>query len=178
MRPIHLLLGALAAVAAIAVAGLVYARTTGLRGQPEPGRVETRLARSVRSLAIPGSLKRRSNPQAGSSEASGRGLEHFAKYCAVCHGNDGNAADSAFGSGLYPKPPDLRGASTQDLTDGELFYIIENGVRFTGMPAFGSGKSDANPAGEKQTWDLVTFVRHLPRLTPDELGYMQSVNPL
>jgi mono/diheme cytochrome c family protein len=177
MRPIiHLLLGALIVFAAIAVAGLLYARITGLRGQPQPGRVETRLARSVRSLAIPAALKRRSNPEAGSSEASSRGLEHFAKYCAVCHGNDGDATDSAFGSGLYPKPPDLRGALTQELSDGELFYVIENGVRFSGMPAFGSGKSD--PAGEKQTWDLVTFVRHLPRLTPDELSYMQSLNPL
>jgi mono/diheme cytochrome c family protein len=177
MRPIVLLLlGALVAVVAIVAAGLGYARATGLRGQPEPGRLETRFGRNVRALAIPGILKRRSNPQAGSNEASGRGLEHFAKYCAVCHGNDGNATDSAFGSGLYPKPPDLRGAPTQELSDGELFYIIENGVRFTGMPAFGSGKSD--PAGEKQTWDLVTFIRHLPRLSPDELGYMQSLNPL
>src|SRR3954447_5345872 len=170
------IIGALVAVVAIAIAGLLYARTTGLRGQPEPGRLEARVARTVRSLAIPAALKRRSNPQAASSQASGRGLEHFAKYCAVCHGNDGDTTESAFGSGLYPKPPDLRGPSTQGLTDGELFYIIENGVRFTGMPAFGSGKSE--PAGEKQTWDLVTFIRHLPRLTPDELGYMQSLNPL
>jgi mono/diheme cytochrome c family protein len=175
-RIIHLLIGALVAVAALAVVGLLYARTTGLRGQPEPGRFETRIARTVRSLAIPGALKSRSNPQAASEEARWRGMEHFAKYCAVCHGNDGDAKDSAFGSGLFPKPPDLRAASTQGLGDGELFYIIENGVRFTGMPAFGTGKGD--PAGEKQTWDLVAFIRHLPRLTPDELGYMQSLNPL
>jgi mono/diheme cytochrome c family protein len=175
-RTLSLLLGALVALVAIAIVALLYVRTTGLRGQPEPGRVETRVARAVRSLAVPGALKGRANPQASSREASGRGLEHFAKFCAACHGNNGDATESAFGSGLYPKPPDLRAPATQGLSDGELFYVIENGVRFTGMPAFGSGKSD--PAGEKQTWDLVTFIRHLPRLTPDELSYMQSLNPL
>jgi mono/diheme cytochrome c family protein len=175
-RIIPLLLGALGALAAAAIVAVIYVRTTGLRGQPEPGRFETRVARSLRSLAIPGTLKRRVNPQASSEEARGRGLEHFAKFCAACHGNDGDPSESAFGSGLFPKPPDLRAPDTQGLSDGELFYIIENGVRFTGMPAFGTGKSE--PAGEKQTWDLVTFIRHLPRLTPDELGYMQSLNPL
>ena len=75
---------------------------------------------------------------------------------------------TAIGNGLYPKPPDLRAAATQDLTDGELFYIIENGVRFTGMPAFGTGKPD--PAGEKQVWQLVYFIRHLPRITPAEIA--------
>lgn len=175
-RIIYLLAGALVALAVIGVVALIYVRSTGLRGQPAPGRFETRMARAVRSLAVPGALKRRSNPQAASDEARARGLEHFAKFCAVCHGNDGDPAESAFGSGLFPKPPDLRAEATQGLSDGELFYIIENGVRFTGMPAFGTGKSD--PAGEKQTWDLVTFIRHLPRLTPDELGYMQSLNPL
>src|SRR5256885_4128761 len=119
-RLTHLLLGALLALVAIAVVGLLYARTTGLRGQPEPGRLETRVARTVRSLAIPGALKRRANPQATSKEASERGVEHFAKFCAVCHCNDCDATDSAFGSRLFPKPPDLRGPATQGLTDGEL----------------------------------------------------------
>jgi hypothetical protein len=77
---------------------------------------------------------------------------------------------------LFPKPPDMRAAATQSLTDGEIFYIIENGVRFTGMPAFGTGKPD--PAGEKQVWQLVRFIRHVPRITPDEIDWMKSLNPL
>src|SRR2546429_9187868 len=63
---------------------------------------------------------------------------HFADHCAVCHANDGGG-QTMIGSGLYPKPPDLRLAETQSLTDGELFWIIENGVRFTGMPAVSNG---------------------------------------
>ena len=70
----------------------------------------------------------------------------------------------------------MRAAPTQGLTDGELSYIIENGVRFTGMPAFGSGKED--PAGEKLAWQLVLFIRHLPRITDEELSRMEELNPL
>jgi hypothetical protein len=70
----------------------------------------------------------------------------------------------------------MRAAATQNLTDGEIFYIIENGVRFTGMPAFGTGKPD--PDGEKQTWQLVRFIRHVPQITPDEIDWMKTLNPL
>ena len=69
----------------------------------------------------------------------------------------------------------MRDEATQRLTDGEIFYIIENGIRFTGMPAFGTGKPD--PAGEKQVWQLVRFVRHVPQITPDEIAWMKSLNP-
>jgi mono/diheme cytochrome c family protein len=159
-----------------ALAGVAYVRTTGLRGQPAPGVIETRVARAVRSLAVPGDVKARTNPLADAADALAPGLEHFAKYCAMCHANDGSGAKTPIGNGLYPKPPDLRAAATQDLTDGELFYIIENGVRFTGMPAFGTGKPD--PAGEQQVWQLVYFIRHLPKITPAEIAWMEGLNPL
>ena len=164
---------ALLVVAAIALTGVVYVRRTGLRGQPEPGPIETRIARSIRSLAIPSEFKARTNPLAA-ADALTPGLEHFARYCAICHGNNGEGA--AIGRGLYPKPPDMRADATQRLTDGEIFYIIENGVRFTGMPAFGTGKADS--AGDKQAWELVSFVRHLPRITTEEIDWMKSLNPL
>jgi len=159
-----------------AVAGYAYLRITGLRGQPAPGALETRVARVARGLAIPGDVRARTNPLASSAEALAPGLEHFAKFCAMCHANDGSGMKTAIGNGLYPKPPDLRAAATQDLTDGELFYIIENGVRFTGMPAFGTGKPD--PAGDKQVWQLVYFIRHLPRITPAEIAWMEGINPI
>ena len=57
-----------------------------------------------------------------------------------------------------------------------LFYIIENGVRFTGMPAFGTG--EMTPAGERQVWQLVYFIRHLPKVTSDEIDWMKTLNPL
>ena len=170
-----LLLVALALAGALAIAAGVWLIRGGISAKGQPGAFETAVARRLRAAAIPGRARTLGNPVQATPEVINAGMEHFADHCAVCHANDGSG-DTEMGRGLYPKVPDMRQAATQSLSDGELFYIIENGVRFTGMPAFGSGKSD--PAGEKQTWDLVTFIRHLPRLTPDELGYMQSLNPL
>lgn len=155
---------------------LAYARGTGLRSQPAPGQFETRIARAVRGVAIPADDKARRNPLANSRDASNEGLQHFARYCSLCHGNNGGGEKTPLGNGLFPKPPDLRQALTQQLTDGEIFYIIENGVRFTGMPAFGTGVR--TEAGDRQTWQLVTFVRRLPSITPEEIGWMESLNPL
>jgi mono/diheme cytochrome c family protein len=173
---VQVLAGALLVVAAMVVGGGAYLVSTGLKGQPEPGAMETRVARTIRGFAIPRDVKARSNPLGTSADALKPGSEHFARYCAMCHGNDGSGEGAAIGRGLFPKPPDMRAEATQTLTDGEMFYIIENGVRFTGMPAFGTGKPD--PAGEKQAWELVRFIRHLPRMTPDEIDSMKSLNPL
>lgn len=176
MRLILKLFGVVIILGLAGLVGLVaYTRATGLRSQATPGALETRVARSIRSIAIPRAEKQRANPLAGSKEAAAEGLQHFARYCAMCHANNGTGQKTPFGQGLFPKPPDLR-TETQQLTDGELFYIIENGVRFTGMPAFGTGVR--SEAGERQTWQLVTFVRKLPSLTADEIGWMESLNPL
>jgi hypothetical protein len=67
----------------------------------------------------------------------------------------------------------MRTADTQSLSDGELFFIIEHGVRFTGMPAWGNDSPESEAAG----WQLVHFIRHLPKLTPEEIAEMESLNP-
>ena len=78
------------------------------------------------------------------------------------------------GRGLYPRPPDLRATATQGRSDGEIFWIIENGVRLTGMPAFGGEGGPGNP---QDSWNLVLFIRHLPALTAEERIEMESYNP-
>ena len=166
------LLGITAAVALLAALVFGYVRTTGLRADVAPGPFETRIARTVRSFAIPGRDRARSNPVARSEEAVLAGLEHFADHCAICHANDGSGM-SDFGRGLFPPPPDLRAAPTQQLSDGELFYIVENGVRFTGMPAFGTDTAE----GEDESWKLVHFIRRLPQLSERELERMKELNP-
>jgi mono/diheme cytochrome c family protein len=178
MRRVTLIgVAALLVVAALLGAVVVaYVATTGLKSQPEPGALETRVARAIRGFAIPREASERSNPIANSPEAITGGLEHFARYCAMCHGNDGSGRDAAIGRGLFPKPPDMRAQPTQSLTDGEIFYIIENGIRFTGMPAFGTGRPD--PGGETLAWQLVRFIRHLPQITPEEIDGMKALNPL
>ena len=77
------------------------------------------------------------------------------------------------GRGFFPKAPDMRAAATQDMTDGELFYVIEHGIRFTGMPAWSTG----TPDGETSSWQLVHAIRHLPRLTAAEQERMEALVP-
>ncbi|MGH9371696.1 MAG: c-type cytochrome [Vicinamibacterales bacterium] len=159
-------------VLVLAAGALVYLRSTGLSARGTPSALETRVARAARAAAIPREDRQRHNPVPASAEALADGMAHFADHCATCHGNDGRG-DTDFGRGLFPKPPDMRAAATQGLTDGELFYIIENGVRFTGMPAFGSGDG----SGAEDTWRLVHFIRAVPRLTPDQIAKMEALNP-
>jgi mono/diheme cytochrome c family protein len=153
------------------VAAALFVRT-GIAARDQPGRVETTVARRVRSLAIPRDARAMANPVAGDAAAIEDGSNHFADHCATCHGNDGSG-DTQPGRGLYPKAPDMRLPATQQLTDGELFYIIENGVKLTGMPAWGDG----TPESAASSWRLVHFIRHLPKLTADEIVKMESLNP-
>jgi mono/diheme cytochrome c family protein len=164
--------GLLVIVGAIAVVSAVWFASQGISAKPEPGRTETVLARRLRSMAIPRAARDERNPVAASADTIKDGLEHFADHCAVCHANDGSG-DTEMGRGMYPRAPDMRQAATQNLTDGELFYIIQNGVRLTGMPAWGGGSEhDAT-----DNWKLVHFIRHLPKLTPAELDTMKGLNP-
>ena len=77
------------------------------------------------------------------------------------------------GKHMYPPAPDMRQADTQNLTDGELFYIIQNGIRLTGMPSWGSDTSH----DERDSWKLVHFIRHLPKLSAEEEKQMEAANP-
>src|SRR5687768_1759031 len=99
---LYAVIGGLLVMVTIVLGALLYVRTTGLRGQPEPGRFETRVARAARALAVPGDVRARRNPLAESDEALWMGLEHFAKYCALCHANDGSGQKTPLGQGLYP----------------------------------------------------------------------------
>jgi mono/diheme cytochrome c family protein len=156
----------------LAAAGVAYVMATGLNARAQPGALETRLARAVRALAIPREIRLKANPVPKSADAIADGLNHFADHCASCHANDGSGK-TEMGQNLFPKAPDMRQPSTQQLTDGELFYIIENGVRFTGMPAW----STATPEGEQASWHLVHFIRTLPTLTKEQLEQMEALNP-
>jgi mono/diheme cytochrome c family protein len=97
---------------------------------------------------------------------------HYADHCAVCHANNGSG-NTEMGRGLFPRAPDMRLASTQNLSDGELFWIIENGIRFTGMPGWSTGTNH----GVEDSWKLVHFIRHLPTLTAEEISEMEGMNP-
>jgi mono/diheme cytochrome c family protein len=145
----------------------------GLSSRATPTKLETAIARSTHRLAIPSSARLVQNPVLESPEDLRDARLHFADHCAICHGNDGSG-HTMIGDGLYPRPPDLRLPETQNLTDGELFWVIENGVRFTGMPAFANG---GQHGGDQDSWKLVHFIRHLPHLTAEERAEMERYNP-
>ena len=157
------------------IAGGVLAYSLARRGlstRTEPSRTEELLARTMRQLATPSSVRSLKNPVQPTEAVLREGLEHFADHCAVCHANNGSG-ETEIGRGLYPKAPDMRAAATQDLSDGELFGIIENGIRLTGMPAWGNGTAE----GERASWALVHFIRRLPKLTDEEISAMEALNP-
>ena len=164
----------LVAVALVGVGLLTgaYIVTTGVSARPQPSRLEAITARTLRSIAIRSRLRGITNPVPASEAVIKEGMEHFADHCAVCHGNDGSG-DTEMGRGLYPRAPDMRLPATQNLSDAELFYIIENGVRLTGMPAWSTGTKE----GETSSWHLVHFIRHLPRLSNEDTALMESLNP-
>lgn len=173
MRRRRSLIIAAALLFAVSFGACVYVRGHGFDARAEPGAFEKAIATRLRRAALPREARDRRSPLEQTEETFREGLAHFADHCAVCHNNDGSG-DTVFGKGMYPKPPDMRGAATQSLTDGELFYIIEHGVPLTGMPGFGTGTAD----GELGTWQLVQFIRRLPRLTPEELEQMADLNPV
>ncbi len=146
----------------------------GLSARAQPSALETAIARSARKMAAPSSAHNAKNPVVDSREVQREARLHFADHCAICHGNDGSA-NTQIGHGLYPKPPDLRAAETQKLSDGDIYWIIENGIRLTGMPAFASADSQHSDA--ESTWKLVHFIRHVPALTSEERLEMEKYNP-
>jgi len=160
----------LALLAAAGGAAFVVVRR-GVSARDEPTRLEAFLARGMRRLAIPSGLRTRTNPVPATPDALARARAHFADHCASCHANDGSG-ETPVGQGLYPKAPDMRKAQTQGLSDGEIFYVISHGVRFTGMPGWGRG-----PEQDRDSWALVHFIRHLPRLSAGELAEMKRLNP-
>ncbi len=162
------------ALLAVAFGIVISILHDGLSARATPTRLEAVLARNARHLAIPSNARLAQNPVLDSPEDLREARLHFADHCAICHANDGSG-HSEIGDGLYPKPPDLRLPQTQNLTDGELFWIIENGVRFTGMPAFSS--NGGNHGGGQDSWKLVHFIRHLPHLTAAERVEMERYNP-
>ena len=145
----------------------------GFSARDTPSSIEAFVATRLRHLSIPRAALEARNPVEASPEVLSGAMEHFADHCATCHGNDGTG-ETLIGRGLYPKPPDMSQAGTQNLSDGELYYIIENGIRFTGMPAFGETAGDTQ---DKESWALVHFIRHLPKITPEEVIAMGKMNP-
>jgi len=158
-------------VVIVFLAGLGYLGVSiarhGFSAREKPSRFEEFLARHARRIATPAGSKELKNPFSLNPESLSAARDHWVDHCATCHALDGSG-DTVIGRNLYPKAPDLRDAATQGLSDGELYYIINDGIRFTGMPAWGGEHSP------EENWQLVSFIRRLPNLSPEELKLMRQ----
>jgi len=161
----------LVALVAVGAVALWIVRANGFSARTRPTVVERVVMQAVHGLSVPRAARTAANPVAFSPEVWAESRAHFADHCASCHANDGSG-NTELGHGLFPRAPDMRLAQTQDKTDGELYWIIENGIRLTGMPAWGTGGGN-----DVDTWKLVHFVRHLKELTPEQLKEMAALNP-
>jgi mono/diheme cytochrome c family protein len=146
----------LAGGAAIAWAGLFNTAAT-----MPPGELERRIAGFALDRSVARRAPKTGNPLKPDPEVLRGGLAHYKEMCVSCHGAPGVDA-SEVGDGLNPPAPDLTLGRVQKRTDGELFWLVQNGVRMTGMPAFGPTHKD------EEIWKIVAFVRRLPALSPQE----------
>ena len=165
----------LATVVVIVIAAVILIVQTlryGFSAHDEPTRMEAMMAGMMRRYSAPADLRDAKNPVPLTPEVLAEARAHFADHCATCHGNDGKG-QTEMGPRFYPKVPDMTLRATQEQSDGELFATIENGVRMTGMPGWGEGTAES----ARGSWTLVHFIRHLPKITPEELAEMERLNP-
>jgi mono/diheme cytochrome c family protein len=150
------------AAAVVVVAGVLVmvSGVYDVSASRPPGTLEKAVARLTMNRAVARRAQKAANPLSG-PDVVRAGLAHYREMCVFCHGAPGVDASEA-GEGLNPPAPDLTIESVQRRTDGELFWIVQNGIRMTGMPAFGATHKDA------EIWKIVAFLRHLPELTKDE----------
>ncbi|HSR08369.1 MAG TPA: c-type cytochrome [Bryobacteraceae bacterium] len=161
-----------ACLLAAAAGAIILHDARGFSASEPPGVLERWIARRARSAAMPSGARARPNPLQNTPAVLAEARAHWADHCATCHANDGSG-DTLLGKHTSPPAPDMRLEATQKLTDGELFYVIQNGIRLTAMPAWSSGSAH----DEQDSWKLVHFIRHLPQLTLEEKQEMEKLNP-
>ena len=153
MKPV---LVTLSVVSVLVVAGAFVANSQfSLSAIPEPGKAETYLASAAKRIYVRRASREPIPPPPVNLNASiEQGDKLYGTDCADCHGMDGHKPTDA-GRWMYPRAADLTSREVQQYSDRELFWIVKNGIRFTGMPAFG------NVETSEHIWNLVHYLRTL-----------------
>jgi len=144
-----------------AVAGFVLATGRFNVAATAPPDLADKLAPWVLEKAIDRRAKEVGDPVSRDAGAVARGMLHYRENCLPCHGAPGVDA-AEFQEGMNPSAPGIDAEVVQHESDAGLFWVIKNGIRMTGMPAFGVNHKD------DEIRDLVAFVRHVPQLTDAE----------
>lgn len=146
---------ALAIIAVITIAGAYEVMHVNISALPEPGAVETSLAGTAKNWCISRAARESvPTPPANNAAMASAGETLFGMGCASCHGQDGRKP-TPIGQSMYPRVLDLSAPLVQGMSDRELFWVIKNGIRLSGMPGFGRIQSD------EQIWQLTYYVRSL-----------------
>ena len=140
-------------ILAFALLSLWIALTLGCKAS-SPGDAETRLAAEAKKITIGG--KDWVNPTPDTPEVVNTGKEHFQHHCQICHGLDGHNTGVPFAAKMSPPILDLGDKEVKSYEDGQLKWIIENGIRFSGMPGWKDTLED------QEMWSIVRFLRNLP----------------
>jgi mono/diheme cytochrome c family protein len=143
------------------VAGYLASGSYDVSAAKRPSKMEARLAAFALNKSVAKRAPKEKNPVPGSAQIWAATLPEYRENCVTCHGAPGVDA-SEIGEGLNPPPPDLTLPRVQARPDGELFWIVSNGIRTTGMPAFGPTHKP------EEIWKLVALLRHLPELSAEE----------
>lgn len=141
-------------LALLGVAAWLAAGSINLSALDEPGRAETYLATKAKHWLIGRAAKGVGPAPARAPNSAAIGGMQFRADCAACHGTDGRQATDT-GRWMYPRASDLGSPAVQQWSDAELFWIIKNGIRLTGMPGFGKVHPD------DQLWHVVSYVRQV-----------------
>jgi mono/diheme cytochrome c family protein len=151
-RWILVVLIALALAAVVVIVGFTQIKLDALQ---EPGHLETFLATQVKHLLVLRSSREGIPPAPMNLQASiEEGDKLYATDCSMCHGADGHTLTDS-GRWMYPRASDLTSSTVRNYSDRELFWIVKNGIRLSGMPAFGKVESD------EHMWNLVHYVTTL-----------------
>jgi mono/diheme cytochrome c family protein len=142
------------------VVGALVLLMSGCSASKKPSELETTLANVAKDVVIPLEAQNLKNPAPATDENNQAGQQTYLQQCALCHAADGHA-EAKLGLAMYPPAMDLTSPHVQRWTDAELFWIIQNGVRLTGMPAWKTIVS------EQDTWKMVDFIHALPKLAPN-----------
>jgi len=147
----------IAALAVVFAALYAFVVWEGSSAREDAPALEASIAQWLLHHTVPARFKAMSNPLSSAADSAdvAAGRDVYRSKCELCHAYDGGGK-TEIGSGEYPRPPDLRGASVQRMSDGELFYHIKNGIRHTGMPAW--------ELPDRKIWQVSAYLRNLPRV--------------
>ena len=126
----------------------------GCKANP-PGKVESAVMRWAEHKILMHN-KEEKNPLQDNAQGVADGKEAFSHYCIACHGLDGQNTGVPFADRMSPPVPSLAGKDVQSYTDGQLKWIIDNGIWPSGMPA------SKNTLSDDEIWSIVLYLRHLP----------------